>query len=57
VYEITWWAPPSIIHLVPAVPADPADPVGEIGEIGRAKPTIFGRLFQRVSAAWQRIRS
>jgi hypothetical protein len=54
VYEITWWAPPSIIHLVPA---DPADPVGEIGEIGRAKPTIFGRLFQRVSAAWQRIRS
>jgi hypothetical protein len=51
VYKITWWAPPSIIHLAPA------DPVGEIGEIGRAKPTIFGRLFPRVSAAWQRIRS
>jgi hypothetical protein len=54
VYEITWWAPPSIIHLVPA---DPVGEIGEIGEIRRAKPTIFGRLFQRVSAAWQRIRS
>jgi hypothetical protein len=51
VYKITWWAPPSIIHLAPA------DPVGEIGESGRAKSTIFGRLRQRVSAAWQRLRS
>jgi hypothetical protein len=51
VYKITWWAPPSIIHLAPA------DPVGEIGESGRAKSTIFSRLRQRVSAAWQRLRS
>jgi|TARA_B110000879_G_scaffold51109_1_gene72439 hypothetical protein len=51
VYKITWWAPPSIIHLAPA------DPVGEIGESGRAKTTVFGRFRQRVSAAWQRLRS
>jgi hypothetical protein len=45
VYKVTWWAPPSIIYLAPT------DPVIE------AKPTIFGRLRQRVSAAWRRLRS
>jgi hypothetical protein len=48
VYKITWWAPPSIIHLAPA------DPVVEVGGV---KPTVFGRLRQSVSAAWQRLRS
>jgi hypothetical protein len=47
VYKITWWAPPSIIHLAPADPVD---------AFGGVKLTVFGRLRQRVSAAWQRLR-